>query len=133
MSSAVPGALPDRIRICIAPMPNPTSESAQSIAVLAAARAAIAANPDPDAGRDWQGCGVKNPPLLNLLDSLIGAAQPVANAIADNCWDDCLPIPAAGAKRLADDLHRMADTILAAAAPNATEWSLPSMTNKELV
>jgi len=63
----------------------------------------------------WQGCGVKNPPLLTLLDQLIGAAEPVAAAIADNCWDDCLPVPAA-AKGMAEALHKLADTITAAAA-----------------
>ena len=82
----------------------------------------------------WQGCGVKNPPLLTLLDQLIGAAEPVAAAIADNSWDDCLPVPADKAKGMADALHRLAETITAAAAaPDRTDWSLPSMSGKELV
>lgn len=82
----------------------------------------------------WRGCGVKNPPLLTLLDQLIGAAEPVAAAIADNCWDDSLPVPAAMAKGMAEALHRIADTIAAAAAaPNQADWSLPSMSGKELV
>lgn len=68
----------------------------------------------------WAGCGVKNPPLLTLLDQLIGAMEPVAAAIADNAFDDCLPVPAAGAKRLAEDLHRIADTITAAASAPST-------------
>ena len=68
----------------------------------------------------WAGCGVKNPPLLTLLDQLIGAMEPVAAAIADNAFDDCLPVPAAGAKRLAEDLHRIADTITAAASAPTT-------------
>jgi hypothetical protein len=82
----------------------------------------------------WQGCGVKNEPLLTLLDQLIGAIEPLAAAIADNAWDDSCPVPAAGAKGLAEALHRIADTITAAAsAPDSTGWSLPSCTGKELV
>jgi hypothetical protein len=69
-----------------------------------------------------------------LLDQLIGAIEPVAAAIADNAWDDALPVPAASAKGLAEALYRIAGTITtAAAAPDATGWSLPSCTGKELV
>lgn len=82
----------------------------------------------------WAGCGVKNPPLLTLLDQLIGAAESVANAIADNAWDDSLPVPAEGARTMALALHRIADTITAAAAaPDSSTWSLPSCSGKELV
>ncbi len=116
-------------------MPTIESEVALSDAVLEAARSAVASFPgNPYAESPWQSCGVKNPPLLTLLDGLIGAAEPVANAIADNCWDDCHPVPAAGAKDIAERLHRIADTLTAAAAaPNAAGWSLPSCTGKELV
>lgn len=100
-----------------------TAEGALSDDVLQAARAVVeryaAAFPVYTSTNPWAGCGVKNPPLLTLLDQLIGAMEPVAAAIADNCWDDCLPIPADGAKRLAGDLHRIADVISAAAAPDA--------------
>ena len=112
------------------------AEAALSDDVLQAARAVVERHPYTvyPCGDPWAGSGVKNPPLLTLLDMLIGAMEPVANAIADNAWDDCLPVPAAGAKGLADALHRIADTITAAAsAPDATSWSLPSMTGKELV
>tara|TARA_R110000868_G_scaffold101633_3_gene279820 strand:- start:764 stop:1168 length:405 start_codon:yes stop_codon:yes gene_type:complete len=82
----------------------------------------------------WKGCGPKNLPLLTLLDQLIGAMEPVAAAIADNAWDDALPVPTASAKGLAEALHRIAGTITtAAAAPDAAGWSLPSCTGKELV
>ena len=85
-------------------------------------------------GYGWHNCGVKNPPLLTLLDMLIGACEPVAAAIAGNACDDCLPVPADGAKGLAEALHKIADTLTAAAsAPDATGWSLPSCTGKELV
>jgi hypothetical protein len=116
-------------------MPFPTCEGALSDAVLQAARQAVADFPgNPYAEDPWRHCGPRNQPLLVLLDQLIGACEPVAAAIADNCWDDCLPIPADGAKGLADALHRIADTLTAAAAaPDAAGWSLPSMTGKELV
>jgi hypothetical protein len=88
----------------------------------------------PHGCEPWHGSGPKNEPLLTLLDQLISACEPVAAAIADNAWDDCLPVPAAGAKGLTEALHRIADTITAAAsAPAAAEWSLPSCTGKELV
>ena len=67
-------------------------------------------------GEGWGNCGVKNPPLLTLIDHMIGACEPIAAAIADNAWDDNLPIPADGAKGLAERLHQMADTITAAAS-----------------
>lgn len=114
------------------------AEAALSDEVLQAARVvvdryraqfSVYCGPNP-----WAGSGIKNEPLLILLDQLIGAAEPVAAAIADNAWDDSLPIPADGAKGLADALHKLADAITAAAsAPAADAWSLPSMTGKELV
>lgn len=117
-------------------MPVITADAALADDVLQAAREIVERHCFPVYyGADpWAGAGVKNPPLLTLLDMLIGAAEPVAAAIADNAWDDSLPIPAAGAKGLADALHRLADTITAAAAaPDSTSWSLPSCTGKELV
>lgn len=120
-------------------MTTPTiiqAEAALSDDVLQAARAVVEQHRFTvyPCGDPWAGSGVKNPPLLTLLDQLIGAMEPVDNAIADNAWDDCLPVPAAGAKGLADALHRIADTITAAAAaPDAAGWSLPSCTGKELV
>lgn len=112
-----------------------TADSSLSDDVLQAARAAVAARPaHAHPGTAWQGCGAKNLPLLILLDGLIGAALPVAAAVADNAWDDTAPIPQADAKRLSEELHQLADTITAAAAaPDHTTWSLPSMTGKELV
>lgn len=115
-----------------------TAEGALSDQVLQAARALVqeyTRTLPVYYGRDpWAACGAKNPPLLTLLDQLIGACEPLAAAIADNAWDDCLPVPADGAKRLADALHKIADAITAAAAaPDSANWSLPSMTGKELV
>jgi len=117
-----------------------TAEGALSDDVLQAARAVVEQHAKQfevyPCGNPWAGCGVKNPPLLTLLDQLIGAMEPVADAIADNCWDDCLPIPAAGAKGLAQALNRMADLLTASAAvgdSGVAGWSLPSCTGKELV
>jgi hypothetical protein len=122
----------------VTPSPAIACEGALSDAILQSARElvdrAITNGHAYALGEGWSNCGAKNPPLLTLLDMLISAAEPVANAIADNAWDDQLPIPADGAKALAQQLHRMGDTITAAAsAPDATGWSLPSCTGKELV
>ena len=100
----------------------PVADGALADDVLQAARTVVEQhrhNVYPG-GDPWAGCGIKNPPLLTLLDQLIGAMEPVAGAIADNAWDDCLPVPAAGAKGLADALHRIADTITAAASAPST-------------
>jgi len=123
-----------------------TAEGGLSDAVLQAARAVVerhSARLPVYYGRDpWQGCGPKNAPLLTLLDQLVGAIEPLAAAIADNATDDCIPVPLEGAKRLAEDLHQLADRITAAAAapdPDVAPvrlpagWSLPSATGKELV
>jgi hypothetical protein len=110
------------------------AEATMATAVLEAARAAIQSSPQGIAASYWQPAGVKNQPLLPLLHGLICATSATAAAIADNAWDESLPIPAAGARGLAEALHKIADTITAAAAaPDATGWSLPSCTGKELV
>jgi hypothetical protein len=100
----------------------PVADGALADEVLQAARAVLEQHSFPVYyGTDpWAGCGIKNPPLLTLLDQLIGAMEPVAAAIADNAWDDCLPIPADGAKGLAEALHKIADTITAAASAPST-------------
>ena len=109
------------------------TDSALADAVLEAAREAIDHHHTATA-RMWPTAGVKNRPLLILLEQLTAACEPIADAIADNAWDDQRPIPADGAKHLAQALHRIADTITAAAAaPDCSGWSLPSMTGKELV
>jgi hypothetical protein len=76
----------------------------------------------------------KNQPLLPLLVALIDAAQRTAKGVADNAWDDCLPLD----QQLARDLARQcraiaADLENAAQAPDRQAWSLPSMTGKELI
>ena len=118
--------------------PSIEADGALADDVLQAARAVVEAHSAQHSvypARDpWAGCGYKNPPLLTLLDQLIGAMEPVASAVADNAWDDCLPIPAAGAQGLAEALQRIANTLIAAAAaPNSTGWSLPSASGKELI
>ncbi|MEN9780945.1 MAG: hypothetical protein RL014_2093 [Pseudomonadota bacterium] len=77
----------------------------------------------------WAGAGIKNPPLLTLLDCLIDAAGSLAAAIADNATDDSLPVPLNGAKQLAENLHRIADLVTAAAAapdPNVASVRMPA-------
>lgn len=107
-------------------------ETVISDAVLQAARHAIPA----DAHR-WlclPGDSLKNEPLLPLLIGLLDATKAVANAVADNSWDDCRPVD----KQLASDLARAAQETAAAITsatqcPDASTWSLPSASGKELV
>ena len=108
-----------------------------SEAILTAAREITTAAPIPAA---WQQCGIKNAPLLTLVDQLVGALEPVAAAIADNACDDCMPIPADAANALAERVRRIAGSIdVAATAPTKADlddwshWSMPSMSGKELV
>ena len=84
--------------------------AALSDLVLRAARAVIPAHVDslmplPD-------CGPLNQPLLPLLVALLDAAKVTADAVADNAWDSCQPIPA----ELAEELVGVADQILLAVA-----------------
>lgn len=78
--------------------------------------------------------GPRNQPLLPLLVGLLDAAQATAKAVADNAWDDCLPLD----RKLATDLANQARAIAAdlenaSQWPDARGWSLPSMSGKELV
>lgn len=107
-------------------------EGGLSDLVLQAARAAIPA--DPSRLITVPAAGVKNDPLLPLLIALVDATKTVAAAVADNAWDDCRPIDS----DLATDLARQARAIAAditnaTDCPDATGWSLPSMSGKELV
>lgn len=111
-------------------------EAALSDRVLQAARSVMPS----DAGRWFAdrtaigGAGPRNEPLLPLLMALMDATKAVAAAVADNAWDDCRPIN----NELAADLARNAqsvasDIINATQCPDSKNWSLPSMTGKELV
>jgi hypothetical protein len=114
----------------------PLCEAAMSEAVLQAATAAMPADPlrwmaDADAIR---ALGAKNEPLIPLLMALLDSAQVVAAAIADNAWDDSLPLTKELSRGLADQAVRISTDILNGAdCPNAAAWSLPSMSGKELV
>lgn len=113
-------------------MPALECDAAFSDMVLQAARQALPENAD-SLGYS-SSSGTKNAPLMPLLVALMDATGTVANAVADNAWDDCQPIAA----QLADDLARQArriadDLINATQCPDAAGWSLPSMTGKELV
>ena len=111
-------------------------EALMSELVLRAARAAL---PADAAARFHLPQSVaqlpaKQQPLVPLLMALLDAAQATAKAIADNAWDDSLPLP----KALADDLAAQCGSIAsdasnAAECPDSRGWSLPSMTGKELV
>jgi hypothetical protein len=65
-------------------------DGALSDLILQAARQAIPGHVDrlitlPDSGR-------RNKPFLPLLVGLLDAAQQVARAVADNAWDESLPL-----------------------------------------
>lgn len=113
-----------------------TCEAAMSDAVLQAARAAMPADPAthfllPQALRQLP---TKQRPLLPLLMALLDAAEAVGKAIDDNAWDDGAPIDRALAEELANQSYRVGAVITnASTAHNVNNWSLPSMTGKELV
>jgi hypothetical protein len=101
--------------------------------ILQAARQAIPSDVDrliftlPDSGR-------RNQPLLPLLIGLIDAAQVTAQAIADNAWDESLPLDRDLMHDLAKQSRAIASAIESASdCPDARGWSLPSMSGKELV
>ena len=111
-------------------------QAAMSDAVLQAARAAMPADPcrqfaDPTVISKLH---EKQRPLVPLLMALIDSAEAVANAIADNAWDDSRPVDRRLAEDLANQCYRLgADITNATQCPDASGWSLPSMTGKELV
>ena len=83
-------------------------DAALSDLILQAARQAIPADvnrlmPLPDSGR-------RNNPILPLLVGLIDATQQVAQAVADNAWDESLPLD----RELMSDLARQSRAIATA-------------------
>jgi hypothetical protein len=111
-------------------------DAAMSDAVLQAARAAMPTDParqfaDPSV---ISRLSIKQQPLLPLLMALLDSAEAVAAAIADNAWDDSQPIDRGIAEGLAGQAYRLgADITNATQCPDTREWSLPSMSGKELV
>ena len=83
-------------------------DGALSDLILQAARQAIPADVNrlitlPDSGR-------RNNPILPLLVGLIDATQQVAQAVADNAWDESLPLD----RELMSDLARQSRAIATA-------------------
>ena len=83
-------------------------DGALSDLILQAARQAIPADVNrlitlPDSGR-------RNNPILPLLVGLLDAAQQVAQAVADNAWDESLPLD----RELMSDLARQSRAIATA-------------------
>ena len=83
-------------------------DGALSDLILQAARQAIPGDVDrlitlPDSGR-------RNNPILPLLVGLIDATQQVAQAVADNAWDESLPLD----RELMSDLARQSRAIATA-------------------
>ena len=76
--------------------------------ILQAARQAIPSDVEqlitlPDSGR-------RNQPILPLLVGLIDATQQVAQAVADNAWDESIPLD----RKLMTDLARQSRAIATA-------------------
>jgi hypothetical protein len=107
-------------------------DSAISDLVLQAARAAIPAHVDQLI--TLPASSTKNEPLLPLLVALLDAARATAAAIGDNAWDDCRPLNTDLAADLSRQARQIADDLInATQCPDASSWSLPSCTRKELV
>tara|TARA_R110000772_G_C13250537_1_gene434505 strand:- start:305 stop:625 length:321 start_codon:yes stop_codon:yes gene_type:complete len=88
-------------------------DGALSDLILQAARLAIPSNVErlitlPDSGR-------RNGPILPLLVGLLDATQRIAQAVADNAWDESLPLD----RDLMTDLARQSRAI-AASIENAS-------------
>lgn len=116
-----------------------TCDAAMSNDVLQASRAAIATH-IANADRQWaperwiNDLPEKQRPLVPLLMSLLDATETVARAIDDNAWDDGSPIERAMAEELANQAYRLGAVITnASTAYSASDYSLPSMSGKELV
>lgn len=76
----------------------------------------------------------KQRPLMPLLMALLDSAEAVAKAVDDNAWDDGAAIDRTHAESLANQCYRVGAAITSASnAHNVNNWSLPSMSGKELV
>jgi hypothetical protein len=107
-------------------------ETVLSDRILQAARAAIPA--DAQRLAKLPATSVRNQPLLPLLAGLIDAAQATAKAVGDNAWDDCHPLNRELAAELAKQCRAIAaDLENATECPDASAFSLPSMSGKEWV
>lgn len=96
-------------------------DAALSDRVLQAARAAIPS--DPTSWISLPASGERNQPLLPLLVGLLDATQAVANAVADNAWDESFPLDSQLAKELAQQCRAItADIENATQCPNAAGW-----------
>lgn len=117
-------------------IPTIECEAAMSDAVLQAARAAMPADPAIwFADQQWiNRLPEKQRPLVPLLVALLDSVEAVAKAVADNAWDDSCPLDRRIAETLANHCYRLgADLTNASQAPDASAWSFPSMSGKELV
>lgn len=91
-------------------------DAALSDAVLQAARAALPTDPvDRFAhAAAIRKLGPKNALLFCLLGALLDAAEAVANAMADNAFDDSRPVDRRLAEELANQSYRVGVTALTA-------------------
>ena len=107
-------------------------DGALSDLILQAARAAIPAH--VDSLITVANSGPRNQPLMPLLLGLIDAAQSTARAVADNAQEGSHPLDQGLVNGLAQQLRSMARELEGATDLFiGDDWSLPSMTGKELV
>jgi hypothetical protein len=110
-------------------MPTLECSGAVSNLILQSAHAAIATYAEKRTD-----VGERNAPLIPLLEGLLDALQSVAGAVADNAFDTAQPLPKGLAADLAAQARKIATDIDQAGRDHHTsDWSLPSMTGKELV
>lgn len=113
-----------------------TCDGAISDQILTAARDSMPADP-----ARWfadhkaiEALPEKQRPLLPLLMGLLDATESTARAINDNAWDDLAPLDLSLIKTLTDQLRTIESVIEGANDPPAAhDYSLPSMSGKELV
>lgn len=113
-----------------------TCDGAISDQILTAARDSMPADP-----ARWfadhkaiEALPEKQRPLLPLLMGLLDSSEAVARAINDNAWDDLAPLDLSLIKTLTDQLRTIESVIEGANDPPvAHDYSLPSMSGKELV
>ncbi|MEB3169074.1 MAG: hypothetical protein VKK97_10135 [Synechococcaceae cyanobacterium] len=113
-----------------------TCDGAISDQILAAARDSMPADP-----ARWfadrkaiEALPEKQRPLLPLLMALLDSAEAVAKAIDDNAWDEGRPVDKSLCEEIAGQAQSIGAAIINAChAHDTSNWSLPSMTGKELV
>lgn len=111
-------------------------ETGDSHRVLEVARAAMPADAAQRylRGHVVERISLRQRPLIPLLMALLDSAEAVAKAIDDNAWDEGRPVDKSLCEEIANQSYRVGAAITNAChAHDTSNWSLPSMSGKELV